>query len=172
MPRLEGERRLFFLAMRGNSRSLLDIFLITGGEMETAETIMQTWMSRVWNQLDSSAIDELLAAEAPVHGLGEAPLIGPTGFREFHAGFAAAFSDIQMVVERQVVAGENVAGQFSGTMTHRASGTPVTVGGMVILTCRDGQIREGWNAADFLPMLTQLGIVAEDAVERAMTPPA
>ena len=43
---------------------------------------------------------------------------------------------------------------------------------MVILTFRDGQIREGWNAADFLPMLTKLGIVAENAMERAMTPPA
>ena len=57
-------------------------------------------------------------------------------------------------------------------MTHKTSGTPVTAGGMVMLTFRDGQIREGWNAADFLPMLTQLGIVAEDAMERAMTPPA
>ena len=140
--------------------------------MESAETIIQTWMSRVWNQLDTGAIDELLAVDALVHGLGEAPLVGPAGFREFHAGFSGAFSDIQIVVERQVVAGENVCGQWSGTMTHKASGTPVTAGGMVILTVRDGQIREGWNAADFLPLLTQLGIVAEDAMERAMTPPA
>ncbi len=42
--------------------------------------------------------------------------------------------------------------------------------GMIILTCRDGQIQEGWNAADFLPMLTQLGIVADDAMEQATTP--
>ena len=140
--------------------------------MESAETIMHTWMSRVWNQLDVGAIDELLAAEAPVHGLGEAPLIGSAGFREFHAGFTGAFSDIQIVVEREVVVGENVAGQWSATMTHKASGTPVTAGGMVMFSFRDGQIREGWNAADFLPMLTQLGIVDEDAMERAMTPPA
>jgi len=138
--------------------------------METAETIVGTWMSRVWNQLEVDAIDELLAADAPVHGLGEEPLIGPAGFRGFHAGFAGAFSDIHITTEDQVVDGDRVAARWSGTMNHKASGTPVTAAGMIISTCRDGQIQEGWNAADFLPMLTQLGIAAEDAMEQAMTP--
>ena len=69
---------------------------------------------------------------------------------------------------------ETIVGTWmsQGTMNHKGSGAPLTAAGMVILTCRDGQIQEGWNAADFLPMLTQVGIVAEDAMEQAMTPAA
>ena len=51
--------------------------------METPETIFKTWMSRVWNQLDVAAIDELMAPNAPVHGLGEEPLPGAAGFNVF-----------------------------------------------------------------------------------------
>lgn len=138
--------------------------------METPATMTRTWMSRVWNQMESSAIDELLAADAPVHGLGETPLIGPAGFHEFHSAFAGAFADIQITVEDQVVEGDKVASRWSGTMTHRGTGTGVTAGGMVVLVVRDGMIREAWNAADFVPMLIELGFLPPDALDKALTP--
>ena len=68
--------------------------------METPETIFKTRMSRVWNQRDVAAIDELLAEDAPVHGLGKEPLTGTAGFKEFHAAFLGAFSEIHIEVER------------------------------------------------------------------------
>lgn len=137
--------------------------------MEKPETIFRTWMSRVWNEGDASAIDELMAADAPVHGLGTQPLPGAAGFKEFHAAFNSAFSDIDIQVDRQVVEGDQVAGQWSGTMVHRASGAKVPAAGMAILAVREGKIREGWNAADFLPMLITLGIVQPDAMDRALS---
>jgi len=136
--------------------------------MESPKTIMRTWMERVWNQGDVSAIDELMAADAPIYGLGEAPLPGSGGFRQFHAAFNAGFSDIQIEVDRQVVEGDRAAVHWSGTMVHRASGTTVPVAGMAIVTCRDGKIREGWNSADFLPMLITLGMVPANAMEQAL----
>jgi ketosteroid isomerase-like protein len=137
--------------------------------METPETIFKTWMERVWNQGDTEAIDEMLAANAPVHGLGEEPLPGAAGFRQFHAAFTAAFSDISIEVERQVVDGDHVAAHWTGTMVHKASGTKVPASGMAIATVRDGKIQEGWNSADFLPLLITLGIVQADAMERALS---
>jgi predicted ester cyclase len=137
--------------------------------METSQTILRAWMQRVWNQRDASAIDELLAADAPIHGLAEGPLPGTAGFRQFHAAFLAAFSSLQIRVERQVVEGDRVAAHWSGTMVHRASGTTVPAAGMVIATIRDGKIVEGWNSADFLPLLTTLGIVPLDAMARALS---
>lgn len=136
----------------------------------TVETITKVWMDRVWNQLDADAIDELLTADAPVHGLGEAPIIGATGFRQFHAAFAGAFAEIRIRVADQVVQGDKVASRWAGTMVHRSTRTPVTAAGMVILRVANGQVVEAWNAADFLPMLTQLGLVPADAVERALKP--
>jgi predicted ester cyclase len=136
--------------------------------METSETIFKTWMTRVWNQRDASAIDELLAEDAPVHGLGPEPLIGPAGFKRFHGAFLAAFSDIHIEVERQVVDGDQMAGLWSATLSHRATGSTVAATGMVMATVRDGKMREGWNSADFLQMLIGLGIVQSDAMERML----
>jgi len=137
--------------------------------MESPTTIMGAWMERVWNQSDVSAIDELMAPDAPVHGLGETPLEGSEGFKQFHAAFNAAFSDFRIEVERQVVDGDCVAAHWTGTFVHRASGTRVPAAGMVIATIRDGRISEGWNSADFLPMLTMLGMVPGDAMEQALS---
>lgn len=53
--------------------------------------------------------------------------------------------------DRRVARGDKVASRWSGTMTHKGSGTGVTTAGMVILVVRNGMIREAWNAADFLP---------------------
>lgn len=140
--------------------------------MLTPETIVEAWMSRVWNKMETGAIDELLALTAEVHGIGAAPLIGPAGFKEFHAGIDAAFSDIRVTIGDQVVNGDKVATRFSVDMTQRATGKQVSIASMAILVCRNGQIQESWNCVDFLPMLVQLGTVPADAVERSMLAPA
>lgn len=129
--------------------------------------IFGAWMERVWNQGDLAAIDELLAADAPIHGLGE-PLIGPPAFREFRDAFGAAFDEIQISVVDQVVDGDRFAARWEGTMRHRRTGEVVPTAGMAIATVRDGKVREGWNSADFLPMLIQLGLVSPDAVEKML----
>jgi len=134
---------------------------------ETADTILKTWMSRVWNQLDVDAIDGLLAEDALAHGLGDKPLKGPADWKTFHKNFVAAFSDIHVDVEDQVVGGDKVAARIKGTMRHRASGKPVTFTAVAIVRVANGKIKEGWNTLDFLPVLTALGIVPADAMARA-----
>ena len=138
--------------------------------METAETILHTWMKRVWNQLDVGAMDELLASDAPVHGLGPDPLVGPAGFAQFHAAFTGGFDQIHIDVTQQVANGDWVAARWSGTMTHRATGKAVAAEGMAIAVVHDGKIRQSWNSADFLPLLIELGFVSADAMERALKP--
>lgn len=136
--------------------------------METPKTIYKAWMDRVWNQLDASGIDAMLAADAPIHGLGDEPVTGVEGFKQFHAAFAASFSDINIQVERQIVSGDEVAAYWTGTMVHRSTGKTVPMSGMGFAVVRDGKFQEGWNCADFLPMLTGLGVVPPDAVDRAL----
>ncbi len=38
---------------------------------ETVETITKTWMERVWNQLDTTAIDELISDDHVSYGAGD-----------------------------------------------------------------------------------------------------
>jgi ketosteroid isomerase-like protein len=139
-----------------------------GMKTETANTILRTWMSRVWNELDADAIDELLAEDAIAHGLGDQPLRGPADWRAFHTNFLAAFSDINVDVEDQVVDGDKVSARLKGTMRHRASGKPVTFTAAAMARVAEGKIQEAWNILDFLPALTALGIVPPDAMARAL----
>ncbi len=136
--------------------------------METPETIAKTWMRRVWNELDVTAIDDLLAPDALVHGIGETPMKGPADWKQFHSTFASAFSGIHLEILDQVVNGDTVAARFQGSMTHKGTNKAVTVHGMIIARVRDGQIVEGWNAVDFMPMLATLGLVPGDAMNKAL----
>ena len=136
---------------------------------QTVETITKTWMNRVWNELDTTAIDELISDDHVSHGAGD-PIEGPAGWHGFHGAFTAAFADIRINVEDQVVEGDKVASRWSGTMVHRATSTPVTLNGMLILKVRDGQVVEGWNTMDFIPLLTALNLVPEDAIGKALAP--
>jgi len=134
----------------------------------TPETILGIWMDRAWNQLDASVIDELMAPDALVHGLGDAPLQGREAWRAFHAAFLAAFSSIRIVQDEQLVSGNLVAVRFTSHLVHRATGTPVTVKGMTMGRVENGLMVEGWNFVDFLPLLTALGMLPERALERAL----
>ena len=134
---------------------------------ETVETITKTWMERVWNQLDTTAIDELISDDHVSYGAGD-PIEGKAGWHGFHAAFTAAFSDIRMTVEDEVVSGDKAASRWRGTMEHRASGTPVTLSGMFILRVVDGQVVEGWNSIDFLPLLMTLDLIPSDALQKAL----
>lgn len=134
---------------------------------ETPNTILRTWMSRVWNELDVGAIDDLLADDALAYGLGDQPLRGPADWRAFHANFVAAFSDIHVDVEDQVVGGDKVSARIKATMRHRASGTPVAFTAVATARVANGKIQEAWNTLDFLEALIALGIVPPDAMARA-----
>lgn len=134
---------------------------------ETADTIVKTWMERVWNQLDTSAIDELVTDDHMAYGVGD-PIQGAAGWKEFHAAFSNAFADIQIDVQDQVVGDDQVASRWEGTAEHRASGTQVTMSGMVIIWLREGRAEVSWNSVDFLPMLMALGLTPEDAMGRAL----
>lgn len=78
---------------------------------------------------------------------------------------------MHITIDDQVVSGDKVAIRFSATMTHRASGKELGLHSMAIGEIEDGQIVEGWNLVDFLPMLIDMSIAPGDAMDRAMAPP-
>ena len=49
---------------------------------KTFETLTETFMERVWNQLDTTVIDELVADEHVSYGVGD-PIEGKPGWRGF-----------------------------------------------------------------------------------------
>ena len=132
------------------------------------KALARRWFQEVWNQGRTAAIDELLADQAVVHGLGPEPLRGAAGFKPFHSAYRNAFPDVTIIVDDMVAEGDKVVVRWSGAGTHlgdgpgpglAATGRPVQFHGMTIVRIEHGKLVEGWNVFDQLGMLQQLGVV-------------
>jgi steroid delta-isomerase-like uncharacterized protein len=128
-------------------------------------TFVKTWFEEVWNKGRLSAIDEMLADGAVMHGLGEAgsDVSGPAGFKPFVERLRGAFSDIDVNVEETIEQGDLIASRWVATMRHTgddlgvaATGRDVTVTGMSIARLQDGKMVEGWNNWDMLSLMQQI----------------
>jgi predicted ester cyclase len=132
--------------------------------MPTPDALVREWFDQVWNRLDESAIDRMLAPDAIVHGLGPEPLRGPAGFKPFFHAFKDGLADIRVQVERVVVDDDTcaaycrvVARHTGDTLGGPATNRPVDFTGFTMVRVRDGQLVEGWNQYDFLSLYQQLG---------------
>jgi steroid delta-isomerase-like uncharacterized protein len=130
-----------------------------------SKELVRRWFEEVWNKGRAAAIDEMLAGDAVVHGLG-ADMHGAAGFKPFHAAYRDAFPDATMKIDDIVAEGPLVAARYSLTGTHRgaglgfaATGRQVHVTGMVFVRVERDRTVEWWNNVDQLGMLQQLGVV-------------
>jgi steroid delta-isomerase-like uncharacterized protein len=133
--------------------------------VEDNKRLVQRWFDAVWNRGREDTVDQLMAPDALVHGLGEA-IRGPAAFKRFHAAYREAFPDVRIDVEDLVAEGDKVAFRWSATATHRgaslgfaATNRNVRFEGMGIIRVQNGKLVEGWNTFDQLGMLQQLGVV-------------
>ena len=130
--------------------------------MQNYSSRTQRWTEEVWNNANESAIDELLDADAKIHGL-EKEMTGPDEFKPFYQAFREAFPSVHIDVDVLVANDEFEAAQCY-VKGKSADGKEVSFTGIVIGRFKDGKIIEGWNAFDFLSMYKQLGqkLVAEE----------
>ena len=137
--------------------------------MDPKKALMLRWFEEVWNKRRESAIDEMLAPDAIVHGLSDdpaVPLRGPAGFKPFYHKFRDAFPDVKITVDQTVIEGDKIVllchvrgTHGGGTLGIAARNKPVSFSGTVIGVIKNGMIVEGWNHFDFLGMFQQLGAV-------------
>jgi predicted ester cyclase len=97
----------------------------------------------------------------------------PPGMQHGHAGhkaivtlFASAFADIRWAIDDLIAEGDRVVARttMTGTLVGEFFGIPptnraVTVGGIHILTLRDGKVVLHQGVNDDLGMMRQLGVV-------------
>lgn len=126
---------------------------------------IRRWFDEVWCQKRVEAVDELMAADALGHGLGEggAPIQGTREFKAFHRKFCDAFPDLHIHVDEVLAEGDLTAVRFTATGSHTgeglelpATGRQVSFTGMAFTRWRNGQVAEGWNLVDFPAMQQQL----------------
>ena len=116
-----------------------------------------------------AAIDELFATDFAGHDTAG----GTFGREEFKQGVLAmlsAFSDRQLTIADQVVAGDKVATRWRATGVHSgafngipATGREVSLVGISIDRVAGGRIIESWEVTDDAGLLRQLGVVTTPA---------
>jgi steroid delta-isomerase-like uncharacterized protein len=129
------------------------------------KVLIRRWFEEVWNRGRAAAIDEMLAGQAMIHGLGPQAM-NVSAFKQFHTQYRSAFPDVRIQVDDVIAEGDKVAVRWSGTGTHQgdslgfaASGNNVHFSGMTIGRVENGKLVEGWNVFDQLGMLQQCGVV-------------
>jgi steroid delta-isomerase-like uncharacterized protein len=147
---------------------------------ETEIAVVRRWFAEVWNNGRSEAMEELLAADAPVYGLqsGNDVVRGPAGFRPFYEQLTRAFSGIFFTIEQAISEGDMVAVRWSAQMTHTGdhlgaapTGNSVKITGMVFARVRDGKVVEGWNNWDMMGLMQGIGLAPSATVSPTLPTP-
>ena len=132
--------------------------------MQTA-TCQQAWIDGL-NRGDVSAADEAFAPDCLVHINGSPdPNLSVAGFKQMMTGLLAAFPDLRITIEDQVIAGDRVATRWVAEGTNSgpfgpvpATGRRVRVDGHILDRVADGRIAERWEQWDKAGMMQQLGL--------------
>jgi steroid delta-isomerase-like uncharacterized protein len=125
----------------------------------------RTWIEGL-NRGDVSIAERVFAPDSVIHINGSPePNLNVDGFKQMIAGLLAAFPDLRITVEDQIVAGDKVATRWTAEGTNSgafgpvsATGRRVRIGGMVLDRVVDGKVVERWEQWDQMAMLQQLGL--------------
>ena len=131
-----------------------------GGAMDN-QAIVRSYVDRIWNRHDHTAIDEVVRADFTQHGRGLKT--GREGIHTFYRMIESAFSDIVMTIDDMFGEGDKVVFRWTLQATHsgpfqglRPSGKPATLTGITILRLENGQIVENWIEQDMAGLIHQL----------------
>jgi len=115
-----------------------------------------------WNEGRIEVIDEIFASTYVNHFTGETP----AALKQKVAAVRAAFPDVQVAIDDQMVEGDRVVSRWTarGTQEGEFMGAPAThkrmeQTGISIMRVQEGKIVEGWSRADELGLLQQLGLI-------------
>jgi len=119
-------------------------------------TLSYRWMQEVWNEGREDAIDEMMDANAEVHGIDDIKEKGTTAFKQFFQNFRSQFPQLHVEVEDVVLQDDCETARCIVNAT-TTGGQKVQFTGMTFVRIHQGKIIEGWNNFDFMTMYKQLG---------------
>jgi steroid delta-isomerase-like uncharacterized protein len=132
---------------------------------DASKAVVRRYFEQVFNGKQLALVGELFTADAiySLAGLPE-PLHGPAAVQGAVAGFLAGIPDLEMTIEALIAEADQVAVRYIGRGTHQgelmgipATGKPVTLPGIAIYRVAAGKIVAGWDSADIVGLLAQLG---------------
>jgi steroid delta-isomerase-like uncharacterized protein len=130
--------------------------------IESNKDVVRRFVERVFEGLETSAVDELVADDFESHAYPNTP-DDKSFLREATTRMAAALADIHFTIEDMIGEADRVAVRLtaSGRQIGEFMGIPATnrsykVGEIHIFRLADGRIAEHWAQVDTMGILRQL----------------
>jgi steroid delta-isomerase-like uncharacterized protein len=138
-----------------------------GGTMNTEanKAIARRYFEEVFNGKQLDRVGELFAPDAiySLAGLPE-PVCGSAAIQGAAAGFLAGVPDLHMTIESLIAEADQVAVRYTGRGTHLGdlmgippTGNQIVLPGIAMYRVAEGRIVAGWDIADIVALLAQLG---------------
>ncbi len=134
-------------------------------DTEANKALERRMFEEVWNQSEVDVLDEILSSDYVIHDPA-GDFEGAAGYKQFHAMFNAAFSNIHFTIEDQLAEGDLVVTRWTDRATHTGElmGTPATgkdilATGITVSHIVDGRVVEEWNHWDLLGLMQQIGMM-------------
>jgi steroid delta-isomerase-like uncharacterized protein len=137
-------------------------------EQPDAATLMRRWFDEIWNNGRIESVDELLAEDAVMWGVGrpDQSSRGGAEFKEFYHRQRSATPDIRVHLDQVVQEGDTAFARWTVTGTHTGEGLgipptnkTITLSGMSACRASNGKIVEGWNNWDQIGLVRQLELL-------------
>lgn len=123
----------------------------------------------IWNDQDYDAVERLYAENVVVHDPHQ-PMRGRDAYLDFCKTIHEAFPDLHVDVHQTIRDGSFQASRWTAGGTHRGemmgvvgTGKSMTITGMSFARFQGDLIVEQWDNTDDLGMMTQLGLIPDDA---------
>jgi predicted ester cyclase len=122
-----------------------------------------------WNTGNEALLKEAIASNFTDHTLPAGRPQGPEGPAFASRRFRAAVPDLQVTVEKMIVAGDyvtvhmNFTGHFTGRFGQtQGTGQPVPFIATDLVKIENGRITDNWHIEDNLTLLQEIGVVKVD----------
>jgi steroid delta-isomerase-like uncharacterized protein len=147
---------------------------VTQMEHQDAASLMRRWFDEIWNRGRIESVDELLAEDAVMWGIGrpDQSSRGGAEFKEFYRRQRSATPDVKINLDQVIQEGDTAFARWTATMTHTGEGLgaaptnkTIALSGMSACRTRDGRIVEGWNVWDQVGLARQLEMLDGPAAE-------
>lgn len=136
--------------------------------LKELEAKIQRSGEEAWHKGNVDALDEAYATDYVSHRPPFPDAKGLEAVKQYITDTRLGYSDIQMIYDEWISAGDAIAYRYRGRMKHTGTspslpipptGKDLTLEGCVVVHVKDGKIIEEWEYSDYLGFLQQLGLV-------------
>jgi steroid delta-isomerase-like uncharacterized protein len=138
---------------------------------ESNKAFIRRLIDEEWNKGNLDAVDQFVASNFVHHDSTNPDITNREAYKQWITATRTAFPDFQVIVDDEIAEGDQVVIRWTVRGTHQGelvtptgtippTGQQVSIPGVTISRCENGQVVEDWHMGDVLGMMFQLGIMS------------